>query len=67
MARKSKKTELLEIMTAILKKYENGTHRTDITKCGLCIRYMDSARKVLIVTRKIYNPMGLDVYVINIL
>jgi hypothetical protein len=28
---------------------------------------MDSARKVLIVTRKIYNPMGLDVYVINIL
>lgn len=42
MARKSKKTELLEIMTDILSEYEDCIHRADITKCGLCIKYMDN-------------------------
>jgi len=41
MPRKSKKTELLEIMKEILREYKLGIHRTQIDKCGLCKKYLN--------------------------
>jgi len=39
--RKSKKSELLKIMKDILTEYKEVRHEVDITKCGLCVKYMD--------------------------
>jgi len=39
MARRSKKTILLDIMKEILDEYKKSIHRTSISNCGLCLEY----------------------------
>jgi len=41
MARRSKKDIVLEIMKDILKEYKEVRHKTDRTKCGLCVKYIN--------------------------
>lgn len=40
MSKKSKKVILLEIMKTILNEYKEVSHKVDVTKCSLCIKYM---------------------------
>lgn len=42
MAKKSKKTKLLEIMIGILDEYITRSHKTQVNTCALCHEYMHS-------------------------
>ena len=41
MSRKSKKTKLIDIMTGILREYEQDIHETSTETCGLCVEYIE--------------------------